>query len=148
MHWWQRRRGADDPTPEFRLRPESASTVARRTGAPRPPARFLSTDHLSAEAVAAYVDGQLPASGQMRAGHHLERCRMCREEVDQQRQARQALRGSGPIQMPEELRDRLHRLADLGPQAPTPDRPATLRCDGRPTWIRRWWIRRFGRRTD
>ena len=148
MHWWRRRRGVDGGEPEFRLRPESADTVVRGTAAPRPPARFLSTDHLSAEAVAAFVDGQLPAGGQLRATAHLERCRMCRDEVEQQRQARQALRGSGPIQMPEELRDRLRRLADLGPSDPSPGRRADSRCDGVPARVRAWWIRRFGSGTD
>lgn len=107
----ERRQPGGEPVPEYRLSRETARQVADRTGPPRPRRTFLSTDHLSTEAAAAYVDGMLPAAGQIRADAHLELCDHCRREVDGQREARRALRGSGPIRMPSDLRD---RLRDLG----------------------------------
>ncbi|GAA1728296.1 MULTISPECIES: anti-sigma factor family protein [Dietzia] len=100
------------PGPEFTLSFDSARKVVDRTGPPRARESFLSTDHLSTEAAAAYVDGRLPPSGQSRADAHLARCPHCRREVEVQREARRALRGSGPIQMPRELLERLRSLED------------------------------------
>lgn len=107
-----RQQSGEGPAPEYRLSPDAARTVADRTPPPRTGYRFLSTDHLSTEAAAAYVDGRLPAAGQVRADAHLERCPQCRREVSDQRDARRALRGSGPIQMPGDLRERLRLLGD------------------------------------
>ena len=98
------------PGPEFTLSFDSARKVVDRTGPPRARESFLSTDHLATEAAAAYVDGRLPPSGQSRADAHLARCPHCRREVEVQREARRALRGSGPIQMPRELLERLRSL--------------------------------------
>lgn len=115
------RRSGREPTHEFTLSQEAARLVADRAGPPRPRSTFLSTDHLSTEAAAAYVDGRLPQAGQSRADAHLGLCEQCRREVDDQREARHALRGSGPIRMPSDLRDRLRSLEDEG------CRPATER---------------------
>lgn len=108
----ERRHGERGPAPEFRLSPTSADEVVGRTGPPRAREHFLSTDHLSTEAAAAYVDGRLPHAGQLRADAHLERCADCRREVDHQREARHVLRGSGPIHMPRDLLERLRNLGD------------------------------------
>lgn len=100
------------PGPEFTLSQRSARQVVDRTGPPRARESFLSTDHLSTEAAAAYVDGRLPPAGSARADAHLDRCANCRREVDDQREARRVLRGSGPIRMPRELHERLRSLED------------------------------------
>lgn len=107
----------DGPTPEYVLSRDSAREVAQRTGATRDRPDFLSTDHLSTEAAAAYVDLRLPSAGKVRADAHLARCPQCRREVADQRVARHALRDSGPIQMPRELLERLRSLED----APRPE---------------------------
>lgn len=107
-----RRRDGHEKSPEYRLSSESAREIAGRAGPPPGERRFLSTDHLSTEAAAAYVDGRLPAAGQTRADTHLARCPQCRREIAHQRDARHALRDSGPIRMPQDLRDRLRLLGD------------------------------------
>ncbi|AWH95796.1 anti-sigma factor family protein [Dietzia psychralcaliphila] len=111
-------------TPEYRLSRDSVREVAERTPPPRSEPRFLSTDHLSTEAAAAYVDGCLPPAGQVRADAHLGLCPQCRREVTEQQDARRALRGSGPIHMPGDLRERLRLLGEGGdpelPPAPVP----------------------------
>lgn len=107
-----RRHRGRGSAPDFRLSQTSAREVVGRTGPPRAREHFLSTDHLSTEAAAAYVDGRLPEAGQIRADAHLGRCADCRREVEGQREARRALRGSGPIHMPRDLLERLRSLED------------------------------------
>ncbi|MFN3339932.1 MAG: anti-sigma factor family protein [Dietzia sp.] len=113
-----------ESAPEFRLSRDSVREVAGRTPPPRTEPRFLSTDHLSTEAAAAYVDGCLPPAGQVRADSHLALCPQCRREVTEQQDARRALRGSGPIHMPGDLRERLRLLGEGAapepPQDPAP----------------------------
>ncbi|HLR99956.1 MAG TPA: anti-sigma E factor RseA [Mycolicibacillus parakoreensis] len=86
-------------------------------GAPR---QFGSTEHLSPEAIAAFVDGELRMSAHLRAAHHLSLCPQCASEVEGQSSARAALRESGPVQVPREL---LGLLAQI-PEAPPEDTPA------------------------
>ncbi len=69
----------------------------RRSG----PRQFGSTEHLSTEAIAAFVDGELRMNAHLRAAHHLSLCPQCAAEVEAQRQARAALRDSRPIAIPE-----------------------------------------------
>lgn len=132
------------PGPEFTLSYDSARQVVDKTGPPRPRESFLSTDHLSTEAAAAYVDGRLPHAGQVRADTHLARCAHCRREVGDQREARRALRGSGPIQMPRDLLERLRSLEDA-PDPPTrTDHASAAAPDRRIDWarlLRRVWRR-------
>ena len=74
-----------------RLPAHFASQSDAPVGAPR---QFRSTEHLSTEAVAAFVDGELRMNAHMRAATHLSMCADCGAEVDAQRQARAALRDS------------------------------------------------------
>ena len=77
-----------------------ASQSDAPVGAPR---RFRSTEHLSVEAIAAFVDNELRMSAYMRAAHHLSLCPECAAEVDEQSRARAALRDSNPIRIPSNL---------------------------------------------
>ena len=62
-----------------------ASQSDAPVGAPR---QFGSTEHLSIEAIAAFVDGELRMTAHLRAAHHLSLCAQCAAEVDAQSQAR------------------------------------------------------------
>ena len=90
-----------------RLPTHFASQSDAPVGAPR---QFGSTEHLSIEAVAAYVDGELRMNAHMRAATHLSMCIDCAAEVDAQRQAREALRDSVPIDPPTSLVGRLSQI--------------------------------------
>ena len=68
---------------------------------------FLSTEHLGTEAIAAFVDNELPPRAMRRAQAHLMACPECRNEVAKQRQAARRLRDSQEIHVPENLRARL-----------------------------------------
>ena len=95
-----------------------ASQSDAPVGAPR---QFGSTEHLSTEAIAAFVDGELRMNAHLRAAHHLSLCAQCAAEVDAQRQARAALRDSCPIDIP------THRCSDCCRRFRT-RRPPTRRC--------------------
>ena len=86
-------------------------------GAPR---QFGSTEHLSIEAVAAYVDGELRMKAHLRAAHHLSICQQCAVEVDSQSQARAALRDSLPVSMPSTLMGLLTQIPESTPTEPVP----------------------------
>ena len=79
-----------------------ASQSDAPVGAPR---QFGSTEHLSIEAIAAFVDGELRMTAHLRAAHHLSLCPECAAEVDGQSRARSALRDhdSHPIRIPTNL---------------------------------------------
>lgn len=118
-----------DPGDVFRralswLPPNFVSVDEAALNAPR---QFSSTDHLSTEAIAAYVDGELPMKAHMRAGSHLSLCPQCSAEVDAQTQARLALRDSGPLAAPSALMGLLSQI----PQS-TPDEPTDSPDDGKP----------------
>ncbi len=94
------------------------------------PREFSSVDHLSAEAVVAYVDGELPMKAHMRAAGHLGLCPQCAAEVDAQAQARRALRESRPVSMPSTLLGLLSAIPQSAPdEPPAPPAPA---APGRP----------------
>src|ERR1700742_1382691 len=91
---------------------------ASQSDAPVGPRQFGSTEHLSTEAIAAFVDGELRMSAHLRAASHLSLCSQCAAEVDGQRQARAALRDSRPINIPTSL---LGTLAQIPHQAECDD---------------------------
>jgi anti-sigma factor RsiW len=91
---------------------------ASQSSEPVGPRRFGSTEHLSTEAIAAFVDGELRMTAHLRAGHHLSLCPSCANEVDAQRQARSALRDACPIAMPNSLLGLLSQIPDRNPEAP------------------------------
>lgn len=59
--------------------------------------------HLTTQAVAAYVDGELRMGAHMRASAHLGNCPECAAEVEAQRKTRSDLRGCGKPALPESL---------------------------------------------
>lgn len=75
---------------------------------------FSSVEHLSAEAVAGYVDGELSLKAQKRARAHLLHCSICRREVREQKEASQTLRQEteSDIHVPSAL---VSKLANLNP---------------------------------
>lgn len=76
-----------------------------------PKQTFHSTDHLSTEAIAAWVDCELSESAVVRAAQHLDVCGECRGEVEAQRGASQRLcSNSDEVHAPAELVARLARL--------------------------------------
>ena len=91
---------------------------ASQSSEPVGPRRFGSTEHLSTEAIAAFVDGELRMTAHLRAGHHLSLCPACAGEVDAQRQARSALRDACPIAMPNSLLGLLSQIPDRNPETP------------------------------
>jgi hypothetical protein len=82
-------------------------------GAPR---QFGSTEHLSIEAISAFVDGELRMNAHLRAAHHIALCPECAAEVDGHRRARAALRDSNPIRVPSELLGLLSQIPHCPPE--------------------------------
>ena len=89
-----------------------ASQSDAPVGAPR---QFGSTEHLSIEAIAAFVDGELRMNAHLRAAHHISLCPECAAEVDGHRRARAALRDSRPIRIPSTLLGLLSQIPDCPP---------------------------------
>jgi hypothetical protein len=94
------------------------SQFASQSDAPVGPRRFGSTEHLSTEAIAAFVDGELRMGAHLRAAHHLSLCPDCSAEVDAQGQARAALRDSCPIVVPSALLGMLSQIPHHAPPEP------------------------------
>ena len=63
--------------------------------------------HLAQEAIAALVDGELPAGPAGRAARHLSGCLSCRLAVEAQREAKAALHASEDVAVPGDLLSRL-----------------------------------------
>jgi hypothetical protein len=121
-----------DPGHVFRrafswLPTQFASQSDAPVGAPR---QFGSTEHLSTEAIAAFVDGELRMTAHLRAAHHLSLCPQCAAEVDAQRQARAALRDSHPIVIPTSLLGTLSQIPHDAPQAQSEDTDPPQVADG------------------
>ncbi|MEZ2122279.1 MULTISPECIES: anti-sigma factor [unclassified Corynebacterium] len=85
------------------------------------PREFASVEHLSPEAVAAFVDGELSPGAAHRARVHMVHCVECRDDVDQQRRAAERLRTCGEnddIRVPSSLLERLNSIAQSCPAGP------------------------------
>jgi hypothetical protein len=95
-------------------------------GAPR---QFGSTEHLSIEAISAFVDGELRMNAHLRAAHHISLCPECAAEVDGHRRARAALRDSHPIRIPSTLLGLLSQIPHCPPdgEADTTEQTAQWR---------------------
>ena len=93
--------------------------LASQSDQPVGPRRFGSTEHLSTEAIAAFVDGELRMGAHLRAAHHLSLCPDCSAEVDAQGQARAALRDSCPIVIPSALLGMLSQIPHHAPPEPS-----------------------------
>jgi len=63
--------------------------------------------HLAQEAIAALVDGELPAGPAGRAARHLAGCTQCRMAVQAQREAKEALHEAADVALPGGLMSRL-----------------------------------------
>lgn len=66
--------------------------------------------HLAQEAIAALVDGELPAGPAGRAARHLAGCLSCRMAVEAQREAKEALHESRDVDVPGDLLSRLRAI--------------------------------------
>lgn len=86
-----------------------ASQSDEPVGAPR---QFGSTEHLSTDAIVAFVDGELRMNAHLRAAHHLSLCEECAAEVEYQDRARSALRDSHPIRIPSTLLGTLSQIPE------------------------------------
>jgi anti-sigma factor RsiW len=70
----------------------------------------ISESHLAQEAIAALVDGELPAGPAGRAARHLSDCLQCRMAVQAQREAKEALHESQDVAVPGDLMSRLRAI--------------------------------------
>ncbi|OZM83738.1 hypothetical protein CFP66_04465 [Pseudonocardia sp. MH-G8] len=80
-------------------------------------------DHLSSDAIVAYVDDELAAGPHLRATQHLARCRECAAQVVAQGQARAALRTADCPSLPSSL---LSSLRSIPQDTDLPAPPAGL----------------------
>jgi anti-sigma factor RsiW len=108
------------------------SQFASQSDAPVGPRQFGSTEHLSTEAVAAFVDGELRMTAHLRAAHHMSLCPECATEVEAQRQARAALRDSCPIVIPTELLGMLSQIPNHASPEPPDQAEQPQLADGTP----------------
>lgn len=72
-----------------------------------------SVGHLTTEAIAAYVDGELRLGAHMRASAHLGSCPQCAAEVEAQRRTRADLQRCGEPAMPDSLLGSLRLIPQL-----------------------------------
>ncbi|MFW0784265.1 zf-HC2 domain-containing protein [Gordonia sp. CPCC 206044] len=97
--------------------------------------RFAPTEHLAAEAVAAFVDGELGMTAHMRAVQHLAICPECMSAVDAQMSARSRLRAAGDVSLPAGLLGQLSAIPtrEIDMTAPRSE-PPTDRHEPIPPW--------------
>jgi Putative zinc-finger len=107
----------------------------------------LPENHLAQEAIAALVDGELPAGPAGRAARHLTGCATCRMAVAAQREAKEALHASADVDVPGDLLSRLQAIpfttevpggSGGGLLAAGPDRLVVQ--DGAGSWAGSWAV--------
>ncbi|GAA4675376.1 zf-HC2 domain-containing protein [Gordonia humi] len=76
----------------------------------RPRQEFAATEHLSIEAVVAYVDSELSPTAAHRADAHLAACPHCVDEVASQARARSLLRAGDDMSAPPSLLGQLSQI--------------------------------------
>lgn len=76
------------------------------------PDESLSVEHLSPEAMAALVDGELSRRAEHRAKVHLVHCSQCRDEVTEQRRAAERLRDDCGVHASGSLIERLTKIPE------------------------------------
>jgi anti-sigma factor RsiW len=86
-------------------------------------------DHLTLDAIVAYVDDELTAGPHARAEAHLSRCAECRAEVVEQRQARAALQTAAGPRLPSGLLQSL-RCIPVETELPPPPPGLAVTADG------------------
>jgi hypothetical protein len=72
----------------------------------------LAEQHLAADAIVAFVDGELSATAHARAQAHLARCPLCASEAMSQYQARAAVRAAESPSVPPGLLDSLRSIPE------------------------------------
>ncbi|HEX2297076.1 MAG TPA: zf-HC2 domain-containing protein [Pseudonocardiaceae bacterium] len=77
--------------------------------------------HLTVDAVVAFVDGELGVGAHERAAEHLTSCQSCTAEVAAQRQARSVIRSAGYPRVPAGLLAALRDIPLTADLPPTPD---------------------------
>lgn len=88
----------------------------------------LSVDHLSTEAIAALVDGELSRRAEHRAKIHLVHCETCRAEVRAQRSASNRMREhASDVHTPGGLMEKLQRIPE---ECREDDAPHRFSVDG------------------
>lgn len=80
------------------------------TNSPAPKPEFFSTDHLSADAIVAFVDDALPAHVRVRVERHIAECPECCALVAAQREARETIRSAEAVGTPGNLREKLAQI--------------------------------------
>lgn len=81
---------------------------------------FSAGEHLTSEAVVAFVDGELRMGAHQRAAAHVSLCVECADDVAAQRQARSAVRSAAPVCVPAGLMGALRGIPERADDAPAP----------------------------
>lgn len=97
--------------------PRRPSTWAER--ARQASEAFNGAEHLTTEAVVAFVDAELSPGAHERAAGHVARCAACAEEVSAQRQARAAVRSAAPPCVPASLLGALRGIPQEASDSPS-----------------------------
>ncbi|GEM_PF-482308 len=92
------------------LREVLAVSSQSQAGNPLMDPDFFSTDHLSADAVVAFVDDALPRHVRIRVERHITECPECCALVNAQREIRETIQSAETIGTPGSLREKLARI--------------------------------------